>query len=123
LDSGYSNKAITYFIHHTNEHIVAYPDAHATYTGSCDDTVEIFLNIRHHKITEASFMAIGCVGVLTAASALIEIIKGKTLIEAKQVNTNDVLRHLGKIPEQKIHCIYLVLHALRQAIDEYEARL
>ncbi len=119
-ESGYSDKAITYYIQHTNVGSMSAPDAHATYTGSCGDTMELFLKIHSQRITEATFLAIGCAGSHTAASALTEMIKGKTLTEAEQINTKNILQHLGKIPEQKIHCTCLAIRALRQAIDEYK---
>lgn len=121
-ESGYSDKAITYFLQRTNVGMMHDSDAQATYTGSCGDTMEIFLKIHSQRISDATFLAIGCAGSHTAASALTEIIKGKTLNEAEQVNVKDILRHLGKIPQQKIHCTCLAIRALRQAIDEYKTR-
>ena len=117
-ESGYSEKAITYFEQRTNVGIMQDPDFHATYTGPCGDTMEIFLKIGSQRITEATFLAIGCAGSHTAASALTEMIKGKTIDEAKQLTEEDVLEHLGKIPKPKIHCVCLAIRTLRKAIDE-----
>ena len=117
--SGYSKKAIYYYEARLNVGEIKNPDAHFSYTGPCGDTMEMFLKIESNKITDAKFRAIGCAGSYVSASALTEMIKGKTLEEAKKIDENDILKHLGKIPAPKIHCACLAKKTLQQAIQEY----
>ncbi len=55
----------------------------------------------------------------TFASAM-DLIRGKTLDEAKQLQDGDIFRVLEQIPDQKQHCIRLTNKALHKAIEEYE---
>lgn len=114
--SGYSDKAIAYYENHLNVGIIENPDAHYAYTGPCGDTVELFLTISDN-ITEAKFQAIGCVGTFTLGSALTTMILGKTVKECANFDETDLLKHLGKVPEQKIHCAHLVVTTFKKAIE------
>ena len=58
--SGYSDKAIEYFINKVNVGEIDKPSASFAYTGPCGDTMQIHLKIDGDKITEAKFQAIGC---------------------------------------------------------------
>lgn len=116
--SGYSERAIEYYLTHLHVGNIKNPDAHAIYTGPCGDTMEIFLKISG-VITDAKFLAIGCAGSFASGSALCEIIKGKTPEECKKLNENNLLDHLGALPEQKVHCARLTVLTLKMALDQY----
>ena len=117
--SGYSPRAIDYYLHRINVGEMDEPSARFAYTGSCGDTMEIFLKIESNIIKDAKFQATGCAGSFASGSALTKMIKGKTLKEAEKINREDVLNHLGGIPEAKIHCAYLAVITLRKAIEKY----
>ena len=119
--SGYSNVAIEYYLTHLNVGTINQPDAYAVYTGPCGDTLEIFLKISG-VITDAKFQAIGCAGSFASGSALCEIIKGKTPSECLQLDEKDVLKHLGAMPEQKVHCARLAVLTMRMAVEQYHIK-
>jgi nitrogen fixation NifU-like protein len=48
------------------------------------------------------------------------MVKGKTLWEAKMIKEGEVIKSLGGLPKQKIHCSVLAVRALKQAIENYE---
>jgi nitrogen fixation NifU-like protein len=116
--SGYSDRAIEYYETHLNVGGLENPDAHAIFTGSCGDTMEIFLRIAQ-VITDAKFQAIGCAGAFASGSALCEIIKGKLPIDCDMLDETDILTHLGSMPPQKIHCARLAIVTLHRAIEQY----
>jgi len=120
--SGYSNRAIEYYENRLNVGSIENPDAHFAFTGPCGDTMEFFLKIKLNIIIEAKFQAIGCAGSFASGSALAEMIKGKRVREADKLNENDILNHLGKMPEQKVHCARLAVLTLRKAIEQYKVR-
>jgi nitrogen fixation NifU-like protein len=97
------------------------PDAYAMFTGDCGDTMEIFLLIGD-VITDARFQAIGCAGSFTSGSALCEIIRGKTPEECEQLDENDLISHLGSMPEQKVHCARLAILTFRKALEQYYSK-
>ncbi|RJS69387.1 iron-sulfur cluster assembly scaffold protein [Methanophagales archaeon] len=120
--SGYSSTAIEYFIEKVNVGKIEDHDAYFVYTGPCGDTMEIFLTIEPGSkvIKDAKFQAIGCAGAFASGSAITEMIKGKTVEEAKKIEEEDIIDWLGDIPKQKIHCACLAKKTLKFALDEYK---
>lgn len=117
--SGYSDKAMEYFINKINVGEIEKPDVSHTYTGPCGDTMQIQLKISNGRIIEAKFQATGCAGSYTSGSALTEMIKGKTLVQAGKITEEEIINHLGGIPTPKIHCACLAKRTLEQAIEQY----
>ena len=121
--SGYSDKAIEYYINKVNVGEMKEHDAHFIYTGPCGDTMEFFLKVGSGVITKAKFQAIGCAGAFASGSALTEMIKGKTLKQAQRIDERDVVDYLEGIPEVKIHCVCLAKRTLGLAIEQYNEEL
>jgi nitrogen fixation NifU-like protein len=124
LSSGYAEKAIDYFLKKANMGTI--PDAnHMTeLTGPCGDTMRCFLKLdREGRIQDAKYQVLGCPGAISAAMALVELVRGKTLDEALTVKDRDVFRELVEIPDQKQHCIRLAVKTLEKAIKEYRGEL
>ncbi len=120
--SGYSSKAIEYYLNKANVGRIENPSVHLAYTGICGDTVEIYLKIESNTtfiIKEAKFQAIGCAGAFSSASALMEMVNGKTLEEAEKITEKDVINFLEGIPKPKIHCTCLVKRTLQKTIEKY----
>lgn len=81
--------------------------------------MEMYIKIEAELIKDAKFQAVGCAGSFSSGSALIELIKGKTLEEAERVTEKDMIAHLGGIPEPKVHCACLAKRTLQMAIEKY----
>lgn len=84
--------------------------------------MEIYLKIESGIIKDAKFQAMGCAGSFASGSALCEMIKGKRLEEAEKITEEDIIDHLGGIPEPKFHCACLAKKTLGKAIKEYKQR-
>jgi len=121
-ESGYSDRAIEYYLNKVNVGELSDADVHAIYTGPCGDTMEVFLKVEDDVIKEAKFQAIGCAGAFSSGSALTEMIIGMTLEEAEQIDEEKIINYLGGIPTQKVHCTCLSKRALQKAIKEYNER-
>jgi nitrogen fixation NifU-like protein len=119
-ESGYSEKAIEYYLNKVNVGVLSDANTYAIYTGPCGDTMEIFLNVEDGVIKEAKFQAIGCAGAFSSGSVLTEMIIGKTLEEAEKIDETDIMEYLGGIPAQKVHCACLSKRTLRKAINAYK---
>jgi len=120
--SGYSDKAIEYYMNKVNVGEIEDHNTHFTYTGPCGDTMAMFLKIESGVIKDAKFQAIGCAGAFASGSALTGMIKEKTLEEAERLDERDIVNHLGAIPEPKIHCACLAKRTLGFAIEDYRQR-
>jgi nitrogen fixation NifU-like protein len=117
--SGYAEEAIEYFLRKPNLGPMKGADHVTELTGPCGDTMKCFLKIDQGRIADAKYQVLGCPGAVSAAMALADLVRGKTLDEALQVKDRDVFRRLVQIPDQKQHCIRLAVKTLEKAIKEY----
>ena len=117
--SGYADRAIDYYLAKANMGVIPEPDQVSELTGPCGDTMKCYLKMDHGCIKDAKYQVLGCPGAISAAMALVDLVKGKSLDDAMQVKDRDVFRELIEIPEQKQHCIRLAVKTLQKAINEY----
>ena len=73
-------------------------------------------------IINAKFQTFGCGAAVATSSIVTELIKGKTVKEAKKLTPGKVDRSLGNLPIMKKHCARLAIDALKKAIDDYEKK-
>ena len=120
--SGYSKKAVEYFKNKTNVGLIKTPTVSFVYKGSCGDTMKIYLKIVSNKIIDAKFEAIGCAGAFTAGSALTELIKNRSVDDARKICEFDIVNHLGSVPHKKQDCIYLAIKTLQKTLNSLKGR-
>jgi nitrogen fixation NifU-like protein len=119
----YNDKVIDHFTNPRN--VGEMPDADVIgESGSfkCGDTMKIYLKIEGDRIADIKFQTFGCGAAIASSSMLTEMVKGKTLEEARRVTNKDVAGELGGLPPLKMHCSNLAADALQDAIDRYLAR-
>ena len=63
---------------------------------------------------------IGCAGLQSCASALVELIRGNSLDTAEKIEIEDIINFLEGIPEQKYECAEIARDTLRKAIQSYK---
>jgi nitrogen fixation NifU-like protein len=117
--SGYSEKAINYFLEKKNMGSLPDADQVSELTGSCGDTMKVYLKVEDGRIKDAKIQVLGCPGAVASAMAAMDFIKGKTLEEAQGLKDRDIFRMLEDIPDQKTHCIRLTNKTIQKAIEEY----
>jgi nitrogen fixation NifU-like protein len=115
----YTKKVIDYGAQPRNCGRMERPGAYAKVTGSCSDTVEMFLRVQQGKITAASYQTDGCLTSHAAASATAELACGRTLADCYQVTEKTVLDFLGGLPAESEHCAKLAVDTLHKAIRDY----
>jgi nitrogen fixation NifU-like protein len=120
-ESGYSRKAIALYKSKMNVGTIKDSNANLAYTGSCGDTIKLYLKISENGvITDVKFQYIGCPASAICGSALTQITKGKMLQDAKKITEEDVLNQLGGIPDKECHCAKLNVITLQKTISKYE---
>ncbi len=88
----------------------------------CGDMVRLWLKFDEKDgkkvINKASFQSFGCQTAIAVASMATEMLKGKTVEEARDLKSADLSGDLGPLPPMKIHCGEMVEGALRDALKE-----
>ncbi len=120
--SGYSQKAIDYFLKKAYMGELPQADQVSEMTGSCGDTMKVCLKVEKDVITDIRYQVLGCPGAVASAMAAAELVKGKGLEEARAVNDNDIFNMLEEIPDKKHHCIQLAVKTLHKTLDEYRQK-
>ena len=67
-------------------------------------------------IDRATFQSFGCQTAIAVASLATEMLKGKTVEEARALQSSDLSKPLGPLPPMKLHCGDMVEGALRDAL-------
>lgn len=104
---------------------------------SCGDEIELELLVRDGKIADASFTGVGCAISQASASMMIDLVKGKSLPEARQLaelftamiqrkvaNDRDLepleeataLKSVSNLPA-RVKCAAMPWHTLETAIE------
>lgn len=95
------------------------PDGYARVTGSCGDTIEIFLKFNGDRVESASFRTDGCGASTVCGSFAAELALGKDPDELLDVTGDTILEILGGLPEEETHCAYLAGDTLQEALNDY----
>jgi NifU-like protein involved in Fe-S cluster formation len=83
----------------------------------CMDRIRLTVRVEEGCVSEAKVQAHGCPPTIAAASALTELIVGRSLDELQSFTRRDIVDALGRLPAAKMHCASLAIEALRGAID------
>ena len=86
-------------------------------TPVCGDRLRLSLRVRRGRIEAARFLAYGCAPTLACASALTEMLEGRTAEEALRLTRQDIARSLDGLPARKQHAAALAIETLRAALN------
>ncbi len=94
-------------------------NAYGKSSGSCGESIEIFLKVNGDKIEDAKFFTKGCVTIVVCGSVVTELVKNKSLEEAMKIRSIDIVDEIGGLPEDELHCAIIAENALKEAIKSY----
>jgi nitrogen fixation NifU-like protein len=86
---------------------------------ACGDMMRLYLKIEDGRVVDARFRTFGCGAAIASSSMLTEMIKGKTVEEAREITNHAVAEALDGLPAVKIHCSVMAEQAVRSALDDY----
>jgi len=117
----YSETVIDHALNPRNVGDMENADGFGKVTGSCGDTMEIWLKVRDGIVADATFLTNGCGTSIASGSMVTELVRGKSIPQVQKVTQQDILNALGGLPEDSLHCALLAANTLKEAIKDYFA--
>ena len=99
------------------------PDGVGSGTNQEGYTLQLYLSIEDGRITESTFVTDARGPTIAFGSAVTELVKGKTVEEAAQIDADAIKAALGGVPEDEEHTPEIALDALKAALADYQKRL
>lgn len=115
----FSPRVIDEYLHPRHLKKLDSPDAIATVTGPCGDTMVMGLKVEHGRIDEIGFLTDGCGPTVACGSVLSQMARGKTLDRALAIAVHQLLTELGGLPDSHLHCARLAVDTLQKTIQNY----
>ena len=100
------------------------PDVATGMTGApaCGDVMKLQLKLdKDERIIDVKFKTYGCGSAIASSTLFVEMLKGKTIEEAKLVKDRDIAKALD-LPPIKLHCSVLAEDSIRKAIANWESK-
>jgi NifU-like protein involved in Fe-S cluster formation len=115
----YSPQILDHFQNPRNAGEVSNADARVQIENpACGDVLEFTAKISGGRFTEIRFRAKGCVSAMACASALTELVAGRTVAEARALRLGELLEKVGGLPEASAHAGYLAIDTLRALVEQ-----
>jgi nitrogen fixation NifU-like protein len=95
------------------------PDATATVEVTnpvCGDILRLAVRVESGRITDARFKTQGCVTAIACSSFLTEMLRGKSLEEARSIRYQQISEALGGLPPATVHGSQLACDALEAVL-------
>jgi len=89
---------------------------------ACGDVMKLQLKLSLDNIIEdVKFKTYGCGSAIASSTMFVDMLKGKTIEEAKLIKDKDIAEAL-ELPAIKLHCSVLAEDSIRQAIKDWEQK-
>jgi nitrogen fixation NifU-like protein len=120
----YTQKVMDHFMHPRNMGEIEDADAVGKVGNPiCGDMMFLYIKVQERSgklfIEDIKFKTFGCASAIATSSVITELVKGKGFDKALGLTKDDIIRELGELPPQKIHCSILAIDALYDAIYKY----
>ena len=122
IKDGYSEVVIEYWLNPKNfGQLKSYDGYSGRITSPCGDAMWVWLRVSDNVIQNATYVSDICIGAVASGGMVTEMVKGNRIREALRISPDDILRALGGLPENYIHCAALADKTLKAAIRDYNA--
>ena len=117
----YSDKVIEHFTNPRNVGEIENPSGVGTVgNAKCGDIMRMYLDIDDKGIIrDVKFKTFGCGAAIATSSMATELVKGRTVQEAREVTNKAVMDALDGLPPVKVHCSLLAEEAIHAALWDY----
>ena len=118
----YSAEVLDHFEHPRNAGEVSDADASVQVENpACGDILRLSAKISDGRIADIRFRAKGCVPSMACASLLTEMVKGRTVAEARQLRREQLVAAAGTLPPASMHASHLAMDALAALLKKLPA--
>lgn len=100
------------------------PNVATGMTGApaCGDVMKLQLKLdEEERIIDVKFKTYGCGSAIASSTMFVEMLKGRTIEEAKLVKDKDIAEAL-ELPAIKLHCSVLAEDSIKKAIEDWEQK-
>ena len=89
---------------------------------ACGDVMKLQIKLDDdEKIVDVKFKTYGCGSAIASSTMFVEMLKGKTIEEAKLIKDRDIASALD-LPPIKLHCSVLAEGSIKAAIEDWERK-
>ena len=89
---------------------------------ACGDVMKLDLKLDiEGLIKDVKFKTYGCGSAIASSSLFVDMLKGRTVEQAKQIKDKDIAEILD-LPPIKLHCSVLAEEAITKAIEDWESK-
>ena len=91
---------------------------------ACGDVMKLDLKLdpMSDEILDVKFKTYGCGSAIASSTMFVEMLKGKTIEQAKEIKDKDIAEAL-QLPPIKLHCSVLAEEGIRKAIEDWEKKI
>ena len=115
----YSPQLLDHFQNPRNAGEVLNPDAAVQIENpACGDILKLSIRLADERIADIRFLAKGCVPAMACASLLTELLRERTVEEARNLRREELVLKIGGLPEASIHASHLALDALAALLKQ-----
>ena len=89
---------------------------------ACADVMKLDLKLDDNdRILDVKFKTYGCGSAIASSTMFVEMLKGKTIKDAKLIKDKDIATAL-ELPPIKLHCSVLAESGIKKAIEDWESK-
>ena len=89
---------------------------------ACGDVMKLQLKLdEDSRIIDVKFKTYGCGSAIASSTMFVEMLKGRTIEEAKLIKDKDIAKAL-ELPPIKLHCSVLAEDSIKKAIANWEEK-
>ena len=88
---------------------------------ACGDVMKLQIKLKDDIIEDVKFKTYGCGSAIASSTMFVDMLKGKTIAEAKLIKDKDIAAAL-ELPPIKLHCSVLAEDSIRKAIEDWEEK-
>ena len=89
---------------------------------ACGDVMKLQIKLKDDIIEDVKFKTYGCGSAIASSTMFVDMLKGKTIEEAKLIKDKDIAEAL-ELPPIKLHCSVLAEDSIRKAIENWEEKI